>query len=200
MEAISRIFCSLEEELGCHSINNQCFYYIFASCFLPKFYLYPSHCSTPSLLGIIILIFQSKCVLYYDSTVECHTQDYTIFSALAVCVLVIFIAFVQQFFSFCTPQDCSGGVSHVVYFEGGMLCTCLLNHFRDSTRMEPMVYSWLQDSFCIVPHPQDIDTVLVSKSPSFTLTCTHQYSKVHFFYVPFLYPCYHKTIQVKLHE
>ena len=33
----------------------------------------------------------NKCVLYYDSTVECHTQDYTIFSALAVCVLVIFI-------------------------------------------------------------------------------------------------------------
>ena len=35
---------------------------------------------------------QSKCVLYYDSTVECHTQEHTIFSAIAVCVLVIFIA------------------------------------------------------------------------------------------------------------
>ena len=33
----------------------------------------------------------SKCVLYYDSTVECHAQEYTIFSAIAGCVLVIFI-------------------------------------------------------------------------------------------------------------
>ena len=33
----------------------------------------------------------SKCVLYYDSTLECHTQEYTILSAIASCVLVIFI-------------------------------------------------------------------------------------------------------------
>ena len=33
----------------------------------------------------------SKCVLYYDPTVECHTQEYSIFATLAVCVLVIFI-------------------------------------------------------------------------------------------------------------
>ena len=33
----------------------------------------------------------NKCVLYYDSTVECHTHEYTTFSALAGCVLVIFI-------------------------------------------------------------------------------------------------------------
>ena len=32
-----------------------------------------------------------KCVLYYGPTVECHTLDYSIFAALAVCVLVIFI-------------------------------------------------------------------------------------------------------------
>ena len=32
------------------------------------------------------------CVLYYDSTVECRTQESTIFSATAYCVLVIFIA------------------------------------------------------------------------------------------------------------
>ena len=32
-----------------------------------------------------------KCVMYYDPTVECHTQESTIFSAIAVCVLVIFI-------------------------------------------------------------------------------------------------------------
>ena len=33
-----------------------------------------------------------KCFLYYDSTVECHSQEYTIFAAIAYCVLVIFIA------------------------------------------------------------------------------------------------------------
>ena len=32
-----------------------------------------------------------KCALYYDPTVECHSQEYAIFSAIAICVLVIFI-------------------------------------------------------------------------------------------------------------
>ena len=32
-----------------------------------------------------------KCVLYYDSTVECHTHEYTMFSTIVVCVLIIFI-------------------------------------------------------------------------------------------------------------
>ena len=33
----------------------------------------------------------NECFLYYDSTVECHTQEHTIFAAIASCVLVIFI-------------------------------------------------------------------------------------------------------------
>ena len=33
----------------------------------------------------------SKCVLYYDPTVGCHTLEFAIFAAIAVCVLVIFI-------------------------------------------------------------------------------------------------------------
>ena len=32
-----------------------------------------------------------KCVLYYDPTVECYTPEYSIFAAVAGCVLVIFI-------------------------------------------------------------------------------------------------------------
>ena len=32
-----------------------------------------------------------KCALYYDPTVECHTQEYAIFAALAGCVLVVFV-------------------------------------------------------------------------------------------------------------
>ena len=35
----------------------------------------------------------SKYVLYYDPTVDCHSLEYTIFAAMAVCVLVIFITF-----------------------------------------------------------------------------------------------------------
>ena len=34
-----------------------------------------------------------RCVLYYDSTVECHSQEQLIFGAIAVCVLLIFIIF-----------------------------------------------------------------------------------------------------------
>ena len=34
---------------------------------------------------------QDKCVLYYDPKVECHTQKYTIFAALAGCVAVVFV-------------------------------------------------------------------------------------------------------------
>jgi len=41
-------------------------------------------------------------------------------------------------------------VPRVVDFRGGMPCTCLLNHFMDSTRMEPMVLvtsEWFLHSF-----------------------------------------------------
>ena len=34
-----------------------------------------------------------KCVSYYDPTVECHTLEYSIFAAVAICVLVIFVLF-----------------------------------------------------------------------------------------------------------
>ena len=33
----------------------------------------------------------SKCVLYYDPTVECHAVEYFIFTAIAGCILVVFI-------------------------------------------------------------------------------------------------------------
>ena len=35
----------------------------------------------------------SKYVLYYDPTVDCHALEYTMFAAIAVCVLIIFIIF-----------------------------------------------------------------------------------------------------------
>ena len=35
--------------------------------------------------------YNPRCVLYYDPTVECYTLEYSILSAIAICVLVIFI-------------------------------------------------------------------------------------------------------------
>ena len=34
---------------------------------------------------------QKKCILYYDPTVKCYTQEHLIFAAIAVCVMVMFI-------------------------------------------------------------------------------------------------------------
>ena len=42
-------------------------------------------------IEIHILTNKRNCVLYYDPTVECHTQESTIYAAIAVCVLIIFI-------------------------------------------------------------------------------------------------------------
>ena len=39
------------------------------------------------------LLARSEYLLYYDATVECSTQEYSIFVSVAVCVLVIFILF-----------------------------------------------------------------------------------------------------------
>ena len=82
---------------------------------------------------------RSECFLYYDATVECSTQELSIFVSVAVCVLVFFILFPTLLLIVHILQDCSECVPRVVDFRGGMSCTCLLNHFRDSTRMEPRV-------------------------------------------------------------
>ena len=34
---------------------------------------------------------EKKCILYYDQTVDCHSQERFIFATLAVCVLIVFI-------------------------------------------------------------------------------------------------------------
>ena len=52
---------------------------LFAFCML----LHTSHfkCNYGNIL--------KKCFLYYDSTVECHTQEFAIFSAIASCMFII---------------------------------------------------------------------------------------------------------------
>ena len=74
--------------MGLHSINNQCFHNILLLSFSKILFV------SFTLLYNFPLNYDNipcKCVLYYDSTVECSTLEYTIFSAIASCVLVTFI-------------------------------------------------------------------------------------------------------------
>ena len=75
--------------------------------------------------------------LHYDATA---TQEYSVFVAIAI-LRVRNIHTYSNSSSHCVYilQDYSESVPHVVDFRGGMPYTCLLNHFRDSTRMELMV-------------------------------------------------------------
>ena len=92
MEAISQIFCSLQEEMGLQSIYNQCFHNISASFFFKILFVSFTLLYTFKIgrdrNGVVL---PSKCVLYYDPTVVCHLQKFTIFASLAVCVLLTFI-------------------------------------------------------------------------------------------------------------
>ena len=102
MEAISQTCCHLRRRWDSTASIINAFQPFYFSLF-QRSYLYPSHYCTPSLWCIIMLIFHKpsllsiimlilqKGVLYYDPTVECHTQEYYTFAAIAVCVLVIFI-------------------------------------------------------------------------------------------------------------
>ena len=77
--------------MGLHSISNQCFHNIFASLFLQNFICIPYTVSHLSFCAFVD--FQYKCVLYYDPTIGCHTQEFAIFAAIAYCVLAIFIIY-----------------------------------------------------------------------------------------------------------
>ena len=77
--------------------------------------VHPSHYCTPS------------CKL---QAVECHSQECTIFSFTFPTILHS---------TFCSSQDCSGGMSHVVDFRGGMLCTCMFVEPFQGQYKEPMV-------------------------------------------------------------
>ena len=100
MKAISQMFCSLEEEMGHHSINNQCFHGISASLLLQN-------------LNFVSFTLFYTFQLQYRSNYECNYVPHN--------------------------MHYSRNVSHVVDFKSGIHCTHLLNHFRDSTRMEAMV-------------------------------------------------------------
>ena len=91
MEAIAQTFCSLQEEMGCKSVNSQCIHNISALSFSKI--LFVSFTLLRTFDGRYSDLAERKCFLYYNATVECSTQKYYVFVAIAVCVLVIFIAF-----------------------------------------------------------------------------------------------------------
>ena len=62
-QAISQTVCLLQEEMGLHSINNQC-------CHL-------------------ILVIKVKHVMYYDPSVKNDTPEFYMYAALAGCALVL---------------------------------------------------------------------------------------------------------------
>ena len=85
---IDTLFTSAEG--GLKSINNQCFTTFLLLSFSKILFV------SFTLLHSMSIYHNHhddtlNCVLYYDPTVECYTLEYTIFSAVAVCVLVIFI-------------------------------------------------------------------------------------------------------------
>ena len=106
----------------------------FCFSFSPKSYLYPSH----ALLYTFSLKynydnFPRKCVLYYDSTVECHTQEYTLFSAIAYSVLVIFIICPTHFVPHKTKVCLMLWISQVA------CSTHVCGIISGTARMEPLV-------------------------------------------------------------
>ena len=164
----------------------------------PKSYLYPSnYCTLSKSITIMVLYIPSKCVMYYDPTVECNALDYFIFAAMAVCMLVIFIIFITILLILYPTKVC------LMHFAGGMLCTCLWNHFRDSTRMVPMVlvtsewflhhssssgyWYWLHSKIATC-----LEIILLFKLEVIKSMCT--IGKCFFFL------CYCQAIQIKLYE
>ena len=78
-------------------------------------------------------------VMYYDPTVQWYSEDHLPFAGVSFCVGLLFIVFPRLYY-FCFQPESSGSASLVVNLGGGMHYTLLWKHFRDSTRMEPIVH------------------------------------------------------------
>jgi len=79
---------------------------------------------------------ESKYFLYYDSTVRDYSEDHFPFAVVSVCIVLVFVV-LPTFLLILYPTVSSGSASLV--FDG-MHYTLSWKHFRDSTRMEPMVH------------------------------------------------------------
>ena len=133
--------------------------------------------------------------LNYDSTVECHTLEYTIFSALATCVLLIFIIcptilpilYPTRLFRKCM-SCCIFRWWHALHmfvesFQGqykhGTNGTCDFRMVSASFLiLRIVILVFFRNHHCLPAHTAEFQGVCMC----------------------LLYPRYHKTIQVKLHE
>ena len=106
---------------------NQCFHNTSASFFLQNHYLHPRF-----KIRYNFEISREKYVLYYDPTVEYNTKEcsysYLCFGNIPTVLLIL-----------CPTRLFRRRVSCCGFRSWHMLCTCLWNHFKDSTRMEEMV-------------------------------------------------------------
>ena len=101
----------------------------------------------------------SECFLYYDATVECSTQEYSIFVSVALCVLVFFILFPTvllivyptRLFRMCASY-CGFQRWHVLH----MFAESFQGQYKDGTNGTR--------GFFNLPHPQNSDSGLVFTS------------------------------------
>ena len=77
--------------MGLKGIHNQCFYHFSTAVFFKILFASFTLLHNISIYHNFYHHGYSRCVLYYDPTVECYTLEYSILSALTVCVLVILI-------------------------------------------------------------------------------------------------------------
>ena len=91
---------------------------------------------------------REQCILIYDPTVRCYTQEHSIFATIAVCVLVIFIL-TPTILLIVYPTRLFGRCIACCGFRRWQLCAYLWNRFRGSSRMEPMVLVTLE---CFLHH------------------------------------------------
>ena len=124
----------------------------------------------------------NKCVLYYDSTVECHSQEYTIFSAIAY-VLVIFIicpTILLILFRKCALH---------------MFMESFQGQYKDGTN-GAHDFRMVSASFLILILRMLILFLFLNhhRLPAHIKTTKCPFCMCH------LFVCHYKTIQVKLHE
>ena len=142
--------------------------------------------------------FHLKCVLYYDPTVECHTPESTIFAAIAYCVLVIFIIcptillilYPTRLFRRCV-SCCGFHRWHALH----MFVESFQGQYTDGTN-GTRDFRMASASFLILR----ILILFLFLNHHRLLSCTHITTTRCIYCRCHLYPCCHKTIQVKLHE
>ena len=138
-----RHFVHFRRRWGLKSINNQCIYNLFASLIFQNFILYLSHLGTPSkfVLDLETAGAERKvcfCIMIQQWKVD--TQGVFHFCSFSWLCVGSIHSLSNRSSHFVPHKTVQKNVYHAfVNFADSMPCTCLWNHFRVSTRMEPMI-------------------------------------------------------------